>query len=765
LIPSTPRSLLVFGFWLAIAGLWPGEPALAQKATESHWAFRAPQRPELPEVKASNWVRNPVDRFILGELEAIEFRPAPEADRVALLRRVTYDLTGLPPSPEEIDRFVNDPRPDAYDRVVDRLLDSPQYGERQAQHWLDLAHHADSNGFELDAERPDAWRYRDWVVRAFNQDMPYDRFVTLQLAGDEAEPGDTDALIATGFGRGGPREVVGGNIDPKVKRQSELTEITGTVGSVFLGLTIACARCHDHKFDPLPAADYYALQACFAGAQLVEIPIADKAEIEAYDAAKKAVEAKVAPLKRRKAEIEAPYRETLKKAKEASLTPLERELMAIPKKDRTPAQKRLVEGLSSALMVRWEEIAEAVAKDPVPHAEREKIKREIEAIENTLPRPPAHAQALIDPKPEAPETFILRRGEVTSPGPKVEPGPPGILRAVSTFDPQTIQATATTTGRRLALARWLTRPDHPLTARVIVNRVWQNHYGRGIVATPSDFGVRGEAPTHPALLDWLATELVAQGWKLKPMHRLMVISAAYRQASTDRSEVGKKQSLDDPENNFLGRMNRRRLDAEGVRDAMLSVSGEINLKAGGPGVLVPIEPEIESLIFTEAEVVDLWPETVDPLEQARRSLYLFRKRNVRYALFDAFDAPDTQSACPKRVVSTHALQALALLNSDFAAGRARALAGRVFRESGGDDSDRIARIYKVVLGRDPRPAETERDRGFLTAQADLLRRRLEAGPSLDRPTFTPEGMAPSLAAAWVDYARAMLNRNEFLYVP
>jgi Protein of unknown function (DUF1553)/Protein of unknown function (DUF1549) len=763
-LPSPPRSLVV-GLLLAIALMAPGVPALAQKPTEAHWAFRAPPRPELPEVKDSSWVRNPVDRFVLAGLESVEFRHSPEADRVALIRRVTFDLTGLPPSPEDVDRFLADIRPDAYERVVDRLLESPQYGERQAQHWLDLAHHADSNGFELDAERPDAWRYRDWVVKAFNQDMPYDRFVTLQLAGDEAEPGDTEALIATGFGRGGPREVVGGNVDPKVRRQSELTEVTGTIGSVFLGLTIGCARCHDHKFDPLPTTDYYSLQAFFAGSQLVEVPIATKAEVDEFEQAKKAAEAKVAPLKSRKGEIEAPYRKALKEQKEAMLTPTERALMTIPKKDRTPTQKRLVEGLQSTLKVSWEEVAEAVAKDPGPHAERERLKREIEAIEQAIPRPPAHAQALIDPKAEAPETFVLRRGEVTNPGPEVEPRPPGILSTASTFDPQAIRPTDTTTGRRLALARWLTRPDNPLTTRVIVNRLWQAHFGRGIVATPSDFGVRGDPPTHPELLDWLATELVAQGWKLKPMHRLMVTSAAYRQLSTDRSEVAKKQAADDPEDNFLWRMNRRRLDAEGLRDAMLFASGELNLRAGGPGVLVPIEPEIESLIFTEAEVVDLWPETLDPLEQARRSLYLFRKRNVRYAMFDAFDAPDTQSACPKRVVSTHALQALVLLNSDFADGRAKALAGRLFREVNWGEAERHALAYKVVLGRDPRPAEIERDRAFLISQADMLSRQAQAGQPLARPTFIPERLAPYLAAAWVDFCRAMLNRNEFLYVP
>ena len=758
MLPASPRSIAV-GILLTITLATAGEsPAGPAPGGDDHWAFRVPKRPELPDVEESGWVRNPVDRFILAGLESAELRHSPEADRVALIRRVTFDLTGLPPSPAEVEQFLSDPRPDAYEQLVDRLLDSPRYGERWAQHWLDLAHYAESNGFELDAERPDAWRYRDWVVKALNDDMPYDRFVTLQLAGDEAEPGDPAALIATGFGRGGPREVVSGNIDPLVKRQSELTEITGTVGSVFLGLTIGCARCHDHKSDPLPTTDYYALQSFFAASELVEIPIASKEDVESYEAAKEAADAATSPLKKRKSEIESPYRKALKGQKQAMLTPAERSLMAIPAKERTPAQKRMAEGLGTTLAVKWEEVAEAVAKDPGPHAERERLKREIEAIENTLPRPPARAQALVDRKPEAPETFVLRRGDPKNHGPRVEPRPPGILCAAR---PEEIRPTATTTGRRLALARWLTRPDNPLTARVIANRLWQHHFGRGIVATPSDFGVRGEAPSHPELLDWLATELIARGWKLKPIHRLMVTSASYRQASTAPPEIARKQSADDPENGFLWRMNRRRMEAEGLRDAMLAASGEINLKAGGPGVLVPIEKEVEDLIFTEAEVVDLWPETPDPLEHDRRSLYLFRKRNVRYPMFDAFDAPDTQSACPQRTVSTHALQALVLLNGDFAAARAKALAGRVFREAPPEDLARVTLAYKVVLGRDPRPREIDLARAFLASQSGLLHGRVP----LARPTFVPEGVDDALAAAWVDFALAMLNRNEFLYVP
>ena len=748
----------------------PAAPFEAYKAEQKdHWAYQPVKRATPPEVKEPGWVKNPIDRFILKGLETVEYQHAPEADRIALLRRVTFDLTGLTPTLEEVNAYLDDHRPDAYEQLVDRLLASPRYGERWAQHWLDLAHFADSNGFELDAERPDAWRYRDWVVNALNTDMPYDKFLSLQLAGDEIAPGDPSALIATGFGRAGPREVVGGNLDPLVVRQSELTEVTGTVGSVFLGMTIACARCHDHKFDAVPTTDYYRLQSFFAGSKFVEVPIATKEETDGYEAAKKAAAEKIAPLKKRVDEIEAPYRAALTAHKQSLLTDAERAIRAIPEKDRTPAQMRMAKGLETSLRVVWEEVLEAVSKNPADFAERDKLRRQIHEIEYALPRPPANAQALADASKEAPETYVFRRGDPHNLGPRVEPRPLGVILAslpAEAFKPEAIVPSEKTTGRRKALAAWLSRPDHPLTARVMVNRLWQHHFGRGIVATPSDFGVRGEAPSHPELLDWLASEFVANGWKLKPMHRLMVTSATYRQASTTPpSEIAAKQKAGDPDNTLLSRMNRRRMEAETLRDAMLNASGELNLKAGGPGVLVPIEKEIEDLIFTEAEVVDIWPETRDLSEHNRRSLYLFRKRNVRYPMFDAFDAPDTQTACPERFVSTHALQALVMLNSDFAAARAKAFSGRLLREETTDTDRRIGLAYRIALSREPKPSEVEQAKRFFEAQIPLLRERAKVGETLARPTFASGEMEAAEAAAWVDFALAMLNRNEFLYIP
>jgi Protein of unknown function (DUF1553)/Protein of unknown function (DUF1549) len=762
--------LYAAGFLVVVASLLAGDkpagpdsyapPETFSEEQRQHWAYQPVKRTVPPEVRASRWVRNPIDRFILAEIEKLEMKHSPEADRAALIRRVTFDLIGLPPSPNEVEAFAGDTRPDAYERLVDRLMASPQYGERWGQHWLDLAHYADSNGFELDAERPDAWRYRDWVVHALNADLPYDRFLMLQIAGDDLAPEDHDALIATGFCRCGPREVVGGNVIPEEKRQSELNEITGTVGSVFLGLTIGCARCHDHKFDAIPTTDYYRLQSFFAASELTDQPIASKSEQDAYAAMEKAIHEKVAPLKQQQAALEAPYRAALRAAKMSMLSAEERHVVNTPEKDRTPAEKKLVAGLETSMRITWEEVAQAVAANSADHERRERLKREIYEIERTLPRPPAHAMALVDEKSKVTDTFVLRRGDYKVRGPKVAPRPLGVVLTSQRGEsfPAAISGKGDRTGRRAALAKWLAEPGNPLTARVIVNRLWQHHFGQGIVATSSDFGVRGEPPTHPELLDWLASELTAGGWRLKPLHRLIVTSATYRQSSRSNPKL----AADDPENSMFARMNRRRLDAEGVRDAMLAVSGELNPKMGGPGVIAPLEKEVKDLIFTEAEVVDLWPVDLDPTEHARRSLYLFRKRNVRYPLFDAFDAPDTQNACPRRSTSTHALQALTLLNSDLAAGRARALTTRIMREGGESVDSRIQRAYKIVLAREARPSEMERARSFLKAQAERIPQEKSPAKALAGEVQPCDQVD---AVAWIDFALALLNSNEFLYVP
>jgi len=649
---------------------------------------------------------------------------------------VTHDLAGLPPAPQDRHEFLKDPSASGWERLVDRLLSRPDFGERWAQHWLDLAHYADSNGFELDADRPDAWRYRDWVIRALNQDLPYDRFLTLQIAGDEAAPGDPDALIASGFGRAGPREVVAGNIDPEVRRQNELTEVVGSVGSVFLGLTVGCARCHDHKFDPITAEDYYGLEAYFAGTQLTETALHTDQEKTAYEKEREHIEARIKPLTEARNTLEEPYRARLASTKEAALTPREREIRAMRKEDRTAEEQRLAEGIEVALDVKWEEIAEAVSMNPADHQRREALKHQIYQLELELPRPPARAMAMTGTTGTIPETHVLRRGNIKDKRQVVLPHPPSTLVAAMRGSPSSDGMVAANrdeaTGRRLSLARWMTATNNPLVARVIVNRLWQHHFGRGLVATSSDFGVRGDRPTDPELLDWLAGELIRNGWHLKPIHRLMVTSDAYRR----QSRVNDGSMDRDPSNQFWARMNRRRMDAEALRDSILAVSGRFNPKAGGPGVHLDLEPEVRSLIFTEQEVVELWPVDRDPAERNRRSVYVYRKRNVHYPLFDAFDAPDALTPCPVRPVSTHAPQALVLMNSRFSWDSARAFAESL-KNTGETIEDRIRAAFERCFARPPTPPEMAKARRFIDGN--------------------PHG--------WTDFSLALMNSNEFAYVP
>ena len=728
---------------VTLAETVPGSRAVDTGVSTSHWAFVPPRDPTLINSGASNGAVSAVigiDALVRAQLDRLQIEPVGSADKTALLRRVTYDLTGLPTTPAELKEFLADKSPGAYEKVVDRLLASPAFGERWAQHWLDLAHYADSNGFELDVDRPDAWRYRDWVVKAINEDMPYDRFLSLQVVGDEVEPGNHEAMIASGFARSGPFEIVAGNIDPEVRRNDELTAATSTVGSVFLGLTVGCARCHDHKFDPIPTADYYRLQAFFAGAHHTETPIHPPEEQARFDAEIKGIKALMKPLEEAKTKLEEPYKNRLEHAKEAALTTREREIRAIPKERRTPEEARLFEGISVALKVTWEEIAEEVAHHPADHPAREAFKRQLYELELRMPHPPARAMSMMEDEKPLPETRILRRGDVKSKREVVSPAPPSVLLSAmggDSFNAAFTAVDAKHSGRRLALARWLVARDNPLTARVIVNRLWMHHFGRGLVATPSDFGTKGSPPSNPQLLDWLACELIRQDWRLKSIHRLIVTSKAYQRASGQTSRSGVEK---DPENRFLWKMAPRRMEAEGLRDSMLAVSGILNPKRGGPGVRIPLEPEVRDLIFTEAEIVDLWPVEPNPQEQARRSIYVHRKRNVHYPLFDAFDAPDMLTSCPQRPVSTHAPQALVMLNSGFAQQTAAAFAQSLLDHSA-DSKSRIREAYVRCYSRTPSSKELRLTLDFL---------RSNSGTDLDR---------------WTDLTLALINSNEFVYVP
>jgi hypothetical protein len=694
------------------------DPAPSPLPADAHWSLVPPARPTVPSAAA-----HPIDAFVRAKLAAAGIPPAPPADKLALVRRAFLDVTGLPPTPAEIDRFVNDPSPDAWEKLIDRLLASPHFGERWAQHWLDVVRFAETNGYELDADRPDAWRYRDYVVRSLNADKPYTQFIREQVAGDELAAGKdakaaADLLVATGMHRCGPVHVVGGNLDQAQLRQERLTEMVNGLGAAVLGMTVACARCHDHKFDPLSQADYYRLQAFFAAAEYKDHPLASKAERQAYDEAAEKAAAGIHPRNREVQAIEAPYRKKLKEAKVAALDGPTRAAFAVEAAKRTPEQKKLVQSAQPLVNVSWDEVLAALS--PEDRAKRQKLRDEVRAIEEARPPPPAKAWGLVRAE-TVPPTRVLRRGDPNRP--KDEILRPGFPRALT--------RTAARPTTRTELADWLCDPRHPLTARVAVNRVWHHYFGRGIVGTVNDFGTRGDHPSHPELLDWLAVEFAEGGWTPKRLHRLILTSETYRQAA--RVPAPPAAAAADPDNRLLWRMNRKRLDGEAIRDAMLAAAGTLNRQVGGPSVRVPLEPEVYDLIFTEAEPDGLWPVTADPKQHGRRSLYLFAKRNVRLPMLEAFDQPDTLTPCNGRGVSTYAPQALILMNGPFAREQGRALAASL------PAADPLPELYRRAVGRPPTDAE-----------------RAAAGRFLE---------GPDRATALADLCLAVFNTNEFVYVP
>ncbi len=658
---------------------------------EPPWAFRPVVRPEVPRVEAEpGAIRNPIDAFLLRSLNANGLVAAPEADRRTLIRRLSFDLTGLPPTPREVEAFVHDPSPDAYESLVDRLLASPHYGERWARYWLDLVRYAETHGYERDDPKPNAWKYRDWVVRSLNADKPYDRFLIEQLAGDEMPDATFETKIATGIHRLGL--IDDEPADPVMDRFDQLDDMIKTVGTTFLGLTIHCARCHDHKFDPIPQADYYRMVAIFApGKRFVR----DSVESISVVLASESEQTRVAELNRAVDRQIASIRERLQGLGEVS-KPLKDELEA-----------------------------------------------RIKALETNRPAMLPMALGLTDDGPTAEPTKLLKRGDAHSPGPEVAPG---FLSAIEPEPPAIRPAAAGhSTGRRLALARWIASPTNPLTARVLVNRLWQYHFGRGIVGTTSDFGAMGDEPSHPDLLDWLASEFIARGWSLKAMHRLMVTSAAYRRAGS----WDEKAAELDPDNTLLWRMAPRRLEAEPVRDAILSVSGDLNLEVGGPSVMPPID---QAVLAGQSRPGNGWSVS-PPAEAARRSLYVKVKRTLALPELEVLDAADNNEPCPRRAVTTTAPQALTLLNSAFLHEQAAHFAARLKRETGDDPVRQIDRAFTLALARPPSDDERRQSLEFLDAQAGRIAQRSRAEDRSD-----PNGEA--LRA----FCLVLLNTNEFVTV-
>jgi hypothetical protein len=622
-------------------------------AERRHWAFQ-PRKEVRPPVIADGWIRNPVDAFILEGLQKAGLKPAAEADRATLIRRVTYDLHGLPPTPEEIAAFVRDKAPDAYERLVDRLLASPRYGEQWARHWLDVVRFAESDGYEYDTHRPDAFRYRDYVIESLNTDKPYDQFLREQLAGDEMDPANNTYLIASGFNRLGPLRKNAGNQNVASSRTEVLTEMTNIVGAAMLGMTMGCARCHDHKFDPIRQSDYYRLQGYFAQTHANDIVVAS-------------------------AEEQARYKQTME--------PLEAEMRQL----RTAMRRASEE-------------------------EKGKILMRLEAIDEQIPSPPAAMYAVRNDVKEMTPIHLLAAGDYRNKGAQVGMRPPGVLLAEET--PELPLATGKP---RQRLAEWITDAANPLPARVMVNRIWGYHFGRGIVGTPNDFGKMGLKPTHPELLDWLANEYVKGGWRMKPLHRMLMTSATYRQGSSSVAGAGK-----DPENKLLWRMNRRRLAAEEIRDSMLAVSGRLNPKAGGPSVLVQIDEEL----IKDLKRPQYWVTTRDRREHDRRTIYLIYKRNLILPFNQVFDSPDTLLSCARRDQSTHAPQALELLNGTLSNDLAVAFAKRL-------TGDRVEQAFRLATGRGPNPRERQLSKQYL-----------------DDPD----------PAAVTEFALSLFNSNAFLYV-
>ena len=718
------------------------------------WSSRPVVEPLPPPVKKSSWLRSPVDNFILNKLESRRLAPSRGASRQTLIRRVTFDLTGLPPAPDEIQNFLNDKSPDAFEKVVERLLASPHYGERWGRHWLDAAGYADSNGyFNADSDRPLAYKYRDYVVRSFNEDKPFDRFIQEQFAGDEMAnyqpegditPEMAELLTATHFLRNAPDgtgESDGNPLELKVDRYSVLEGNVQILGSAFLGLTVQCARCHDHKFEPFSQEEYYQLQAILRPAFDPEhwlkpnervLTVGTRAAREENKHQREQYDREIKTLQESLEGLIAPFRklgvqENLEKLPEPERTVLQKALDT-KENQRSEEMKALLKANDAIIQIKDEELAK---RFPELAAGYDSLKAGIKKREAERPAALPQVAVLTEPGATLPQHHLLVRGIYANEGREVSPGVP----AVFCNDRNPYQAVAIpgqkNSGRRLAFARWVTSPKNPVVSRVLVNRIWQHHFGEGLVATVDNLGVTGAKPTHPELLDYLAAAFVKSGWQLKALHRLIVNSATYRQGGALR----KSSYAADPENKLLWRFPMQRLDAESTRDAILSVSGEINLELGG--TYVPTKANSDGQIV------------VDEANAAakRRSLYLQQRRTHPLTMLQVFDTAQMNPNCTRRNPSTVSLQSLALLNSDFIRTRSRAFAQRLEKECGLDPNQRLERAFLLAIGRKPTPAERAAAEEFVQTQMAHYD---------DKPD--------KAGHAWTDFCQMVLAGNAFLYV-
>jgi hypothetical protein len=736
----------------------------AAPAAGKAWAYTTPSQPTVPVVKQKAWVRTPVDAFVLAKLEEKGLKPSPDADRATFIRRATLDTWGLIPTPEEVKAFVNDKSPDAYEKLADRLLSSPHYGERQARRWLDLARYADSAGFQNDTTRPNNFRYRDYVINSFNADKPFDRFTKEQLAGDEIWPDSQEAKIATGFLAGYPDN---SNSRDLVQRKYQIaTDMTDLVGETFLAATVGCARCHNHKADKVTQKEYFQLQAYFANTSFDEKAPAAKGEGElAYEKQQNAYREATKDIRaQQKAILDSVRTVAVKYHKERYLTD-SREAIFKPETEWNAMDRwvnfRLKSVSSEQDVVAYLKLTAEDKDTPDYKPENVEKWKQYQKLTADLKkfdklRPEKGSLTLTTATelghPDAPPTFVRFGGVHERPTDEVQPALP-VLWAGANAKLE-IKPTATSSGRRTALANWLASPDNPLTARVFVNRVWSQYFANGIVGTVADFGRAGQKPTHPELLDYLATDFVKQGWSVKKLHRQILLSSVYRQSSGQRDDVLKV----DPDNKLLAVYPRKRLEAEEIRDSLLAASGQLEDKIGGPAVFPPVPSNFNA--------GNLWTPSKDPAEQNRRSVYVFVRRSVPYPLMQSFDLADPSHAHHKRDVTTTPLQALTLFNSDVVFGWSQALAGRVIREAGKDESAQINRLYEILFARVPNKNEKAALKDFLDKEEKIILAKNAQGKfEIAVPSGLKENQQvnPVRAAAFVDLVHAVANSNDFAY--
>ena len=751
--PLTSAEIATLRDWIDQGAKITAAASHAADSKTSHWSFQPVHRPAVPEVADKTWTRNPIDNFVLARLQSEHIQPSPEADRNTLIRRLSLDLTGLPPTPAETDAFITDKHPDAYERLVDRLLASPHYGEARARTWLDLAHYADSDGYEKDQTRPWAWRYRQWVIDAFNRDMPYDEFTVEQLAGDLLPGATVEQKVATGFLRNSLTNREAG-VNRAETRFEQIVNRTNTVATVWLGLTVGCAQCHNHKFDPITHKDYYQFFAFFNSADEIDIDAPLPGEMGPYLAARPEYDKK-----RRKiledygvAELQAQWEPRIQQAFREQGKELEWNFAVTEMRPSFDGADHFLKGeWANRTQRQADRLTDYFVANPGPENEKNKAvaaflkeaRGKLRDLRATLPEI-AQAPVMVE-LANPPQSNIHLGGDYQALGAAVEPGIPSL------FPPISVPRQS-----RLTLARWLVSRENPETARVAVNRMWQDFFGQGLVVTSENFGTQGDKPSHPELLDWLASEFQDHEWSRKYMDKLIVMSTAYRQSSAVRKDLQNT----DPNNILIARQSRLRLPGEAIRDEALAASGLLNTAIGGKSVRPPQPAGVAELGYADSVK---WHDSSGP-DRYRRGLYIHFQRTTPYPMLMNFDEPDSNTTCTRRGRSNTPLQALNLLNDPVFFEAAQALATRVLEEMPGGITERLDYAFKLVVARPPTEGERQRLTDYFEQQKQLLAQDLAKDPKAaeNMQPFHPQGVDPLDAAAWVGVSRVLLNLDEFI---